>query len=107
MVREYKKATANLITRHYETEQDHAVLAALAKIAPSDQHYAVWEPEYQAKNVFTPDFLRQKVTYIHNNPLQAHWRLADRAENYIWSSAGYYLADRRALIPLSDVRELM
>ena len=107
MVREYKKATANLIVRQYEAEQDRVTLAVLAQSAPDDQKYAVWEADYQAKNVFTPGFLRQKVTYIHNNPLQAHWRLADRAEDYVWSSAGYYLANRRALIPLSDVRELM
>ena len=107
VVREYKKATANLIIRQFEAEQGHRPLAVLAKAAPDGQQYAVWDAEYQAKNVFTPKFLREKITYMHNNPLQPHWRLADRAEDYVWSSAGYYLADRRALIPLSDVRELM
>ena len=106
-VREYKKATANLIIRQYECEGNNAVLAYLAAAAPPGQSHAVWEDDYQAKNVYTPDFLRQKLTYIHNNPLQPHWQLAERAEEYIWSSAGFYLAGKRALIPLSDARSLL
>ena len=107
VVREFKKATANLILRHYECEGNHAVLDRLAMAAPPGQSHAVWENDYQAKNVYTPDFLCQKLTYIHNNPLQPRWALVERAEDYLWSSAGFYLAGRRALIPLSDARMLL
>lgn len=107
VIREFKKATANLIIRHYEAEENLQVLAFLASVAPADQQYAVWETEYEAKNVFTSNFLRQKIAYIHHNPLQPQWRLVERAEQYVWSSARYYLADKRALIPLSDARKLM
>ena len=41
VVREYKKTTANLIIRQYEAEQAHAVLAALAEMAPAGQQYAI------------------------------------------------------------------
>ena len=51
--------------------------------------------------------MRQKIEYIHNNPVQPHWRLAERPVDYVWSSARFYLADERALIPLSDARELL
>lgn len=107
VIREFKKATANLIIRHYEAEENAQVIAFLTSIAPSDQQYAVWETEYEAKNVYTPNFLRQKIEYIHHNPLQPQWRLVERAEQYMWSSARYYLANKRALIPLSDARKLM
>lgn len=107
VVREYKKATAHLILRHFECEGNETALTHLAAAAPSGQAYAVWDDDYQAKNVFTPDFLHQKLTYIHNNPLQPHWRLAERAEDYLWSSAGFYLTGKRALIPLSDARSLL
>ena len=33
--------------------------------------------------------------------------MAERAEEYPWSSARFYLANERALIPLSDARELL
>ena len=71
------------------------------------QQHAVWKPEYQAKNVFSAHFLEQKLTYIHNNPLQSHWQLAERPELYLWSSARFYAGLGKALIPLSDVRKLL
>lgn len=109
ILREFKKATANLILRHFEAEDNQKVLKFLASVVePShDQQYAVWEREYQAKNVFSPEFLRQKLDYVHRNPLQSHWRLVERPEQYFWSSARFYLSGKRALIPLSDARELM
>ncbi len=109
VVREFKKATANLIIRQYEAEDNTRVLDFFASaVRPGrKERYAVWEHEYQAKNVFSPDFMRQKIEYIHNNPVQPHWRLVERPVDYVWSSARFYLAGERALIPLSDARELL
>jgi REP element-mobilizing transposase RayT len=109
VVREMKKSTAGLILRQYEAEDNADVIAFFAASVKAEQkqNYAVWENEYQAKDIITPDFLRQKMEYIHNNPLQPHWRLADQAEHYVWSSARFYLTGKRPLIPLSDARELL
>ena len=109
VVREFKKATANLVLRQYENENKREVLAFFrSAVKPGqDQLHVVWEPEYQAKNIYSPGFLREKLDYIHNNPCQPHWRLAAKPEAYVWSSAGYYLARRRSLIPLSDAGELL
>ena len=109
VVREFKKATANLILRYFECEGNEGALAFCAKAVGQSKRrrYAVWEAEYQAKNVFSVWFLEQKLNYIHNNPLQPHWRLAERPELYPWSSARFYLGAGRPLIPLSDARELM
>ncbi len=109
IVRELKKATANLILRQYKVEENQAALAFCeSAVKPGQrQQYAIWEDEYQAKNVFSPDFLRQKLDYIHNNPVQPHWHLAERPEDYPWSSARFYLMGQPTLIPLSDARELL
>jgi REP element-mobilizing transposase RayT len=109
IVREFKKSTANLTLRQYESENNQEALRFLASaVKPGqDQQYAVWEDEYQAKNIFSPEFLGQKLDYVHCNPLQPHWRLAEQPEQYPWSSARFYLIGGRALIPLSDARELM
>jgi putative transposase len=109
IVREFKKATANLIVRQYEAEGNAQVLEFLATaVQPGrKEQHTVWEHEYQAKNIFSPDFMRQKMEYIHNNPIQPHWQLAGRPEEYPWSSARFYLGGGHALIPLSDARELL
>ena len=105
----FKKATAHLILRQYEVEGNESALAFCAAAVPPQQkqNYIVWAHEYQAKNVYSAAFLRQKLDYIHNNPVQPHWQLAETPEQYMWSSARFYAGEGRALLPLSDARELL
>jgi hypothetical protein len=36
----------------------------------------------------------QKLNYIHNNPLQDKWKLAEAPEKYVYSSALFYATGR-------------
>jgi REP element-mobilizing transposase RayT len=107
--RGFKTSTAQLIIRQYEVEQNVAALAKLAAMVTraNKQKYKVWEDGYFAENVFTPEFLSQKLAYIHNNPTQPHWQLAETPEDYTWSSARFYHTGKRALIVTRDARELL
>jgi REP element-mobilizing transposase RayT len=93
VLRDFKKHMAKQIIRQYQAESNQKVLAFLAEAVPrpQKQRYKVWDDDYDAKEAFTPEFLKQKMDYIHNNPLQPHWCLAERAEEYPWSSARFYL----------------
>jgi REP element-mobilizing transposase RayT len=109
VVRDFKANTTRLIVRQFTSAGDRPMLKVLsdAVLRPEKQQYKVWEDGYLAKEVFSPDFLRQKLEYIHNNPLQPQWQLVDEPEDYVWSSAQFYLSDLPALIPLCDARELL
>lgn len=109
LVRDYKKHTADRLIRQYQVESNHQALSFLAaKVTrPHKQKYKVWEDGYNAKNVFSLEFLRQKLDYLHYNPCQVHWNLAANPADYIWSSARFYLTDQPAIIPVADVRKLM
>ena len=109
IMREYKKSTANLILRHYECEGNTDTLWALAEAVknPGRKNFAVWDEGFHVREIFSKKFLMQKLHYIHHNPLQSHWQLAESPESYVWSSARFYAGAGRSLIPLSDVRELM
>ena len=109
VVRDFKANMARLIVRQYQAERNQKVLRFLrdAVSRPEKQQFKVWEDGYNAKDVFSPDFLTQKMGYTHNNPLQPHWRLAENAEDYVWSSARFYLLNEPALIPLDDARDLL
>lgn len=69
----------------------------------SEKHQ-IWQP-LQAKNVISPEFLREKLGYIHNNPAAKKWRLAATRADYKYSSACYYDRGQPAVIPVDDVRE--
>lgn len=47
------------------------------------------------------------MTYSHNNPCQPHWNLVERPEDYIWSSARFYLLEEPAIIPLDNANHLL
>jgi len=109
VIRDFKKHTARQIIRQYQAEGNQRVLAFLEQAASHipNQRYKVWEDGYDARDVFSPGFLRQKMEYCHNNPCQPHWRLVERPDLYPWSSARYYLLDEPAIIAVDDVRELL
>lgn len=109
VMRDLKRDMADRLIRHLKAERNEQGLEYLArKVGPSrHQHYRVWEEGYLAKDVMSPDFLRQKLTYIHENPCQAHWQLAERPEAYLWSSARFYLTRDPCIIPVDDARLLM
>jgi REP element-mobilizing transposase RayT len=109
VMREFKKHTSKQIIRQYRAEDNQRVIAFLEQAAEhlADQRYKVWEKGYDARNVFSIDFLRQKVNYVHNNPCQPHWQLAECAEAYPWSSARFYLLGEPAVIAVDDVSELL
>lgn len=54
------------------------------------QVHKVFEKSFDAKAIYTDKFLYQKLDYIHRNPVQGKWRLADDYTLYQHSSAAFY-----------------
>ncbi len=104
-IRDFKKHVADRLLRAYRVRKNSAALTRLT--VRGKRAHKVWAPSYDAKDVFTPAFLRQKMTYIHNNPCQPHWDLVGCAEAYLWSSARYYVLEEAAIIPLDNASELL
>ena len=60
------------------------------KVNLTDRTFQFWERDAMVKECWSEKFFEQKLDYIHNNPLQPHWCLADAPEYYYWSSASFY-----------------
>jgi REP element-mobilizing transposase RayT len=60
------------------------------KVDAADRHYQFWERNPLSIDLFTEPVFKQKFNYIHNNPVQQKWKLADLPENYKYSSASFY-----------------
>ena len=52
------------------------------------QQYKVWQNGYHAEIVYSNKFIKQKVNYIHNNPVID--RIVTFPEDYVFSSARNY-----------------
>ena len=67
--------------KHYTTS-----LAKLRDAKKARRHaYSLWDGHSHLLPLFSESFFMQRVNYIHQNPVRAG--LAERAEDYRWSSA--------------------
>ena len=53
-----------------------------------NHNYQIWTHENHPIELFSPDFIQQRLNYIHDNPVQAG--IVDEPEEYIYSSARNY-----------------
>ena len=54
------------------------------------QLHKVFEATFDAKPIFSENFLIQKLNYIHHNPISGKWNLAKSFVDYEHSSASFY-----------------
>ena len=78
------------------TEQKHTGILNILSSACSEKERAkgqlhkAFEPSFDAKPVYTIDFLYQKLDYIHHNPVSGKWQLSNEFTDYPHSSAAFY-----------------
>ena len=63
------------------------------KVDLKDRAYQIWKYRPLSIELYSDSVIEQKLDYIHNNPIQEKWKLADTASEYRYSSAAYYLED--------------
>ena len=56
-----------------------------------NQKYKVWQDGYHAEKIYSNTFIKQKVNYIHNNPVEA---------NVVTDPSYYYYSSANPLSPL-------
>ena len=52
------------------------------------KNHKFWQDGNEAKEIETPEFLDQKLDYIHQNPVTAE--IVENPEDYLYSSARNY-----------------
>jgi len=95
------------------TSQKHVTLLNKLNMACSEkekakgQKHKVFEPSFDAKVVYSIDFLHQKLDYIHHNPVSGKWNLCNEFVDYEHSSAAFYELERlNPNVCIIDYREL-
>ncbi len=86
--RDFLKFTARSLLNFMRMNEDPQI--KLLKVKTVDRSYQVWERNSLSIDLYSEKLFLQKMRYIHNNPIQQKWKLADFPENYKYSSAGFY-----------------
>ncbi|MBE7547462.1 hypothetical protein KsCSTR_09930 [Candidatus Kuenenia stuttgartiensis] len=92
IIRDFKSYTAREIIRIAKENQRKRLLKQFEfykKGHKATSEYQVWQEGFHPQMVAQEDVLRQKVAYIHCNPVRRG--LVEDAGHWVYSSAGNYL----------------
>ena len=105
IIQQFGSFTAHEILKKLREDNQQDLLAVFQRNKRDQRHeHSIWQ-DIQAKNIYSMDFLHQKLEYIHQNPVSKDWKLAKDRADYAFSSAGYYDYVRKPIIPITDINE--
>ena len=80
------KYTGNECLKKLKTEsQSH-----LYEVNVANKKHEIWQRDSLGIEIYTAKVGKQKLEYIHNNPVKGKWQLAKDYLNYYYSSARFY-----------------
>ena len=94
VMRDFKKYTSKKIIQRileYPESRREWMLAYFKKSCAylkRKQYYKVWQNGYHAEHIYSNSFIKQKMNYIHNNPVTE--KIVAQPEDYVYSSARNY-----------------
>ena len=62
----------------------------LYEVNAANKKHEIWQSDSLSIEIITKNFARQKIEYIHFNPVSGKWNLADNYLDYYFSSARFY-----------------
>jgi REP element-mobilizing transposase RayT len=105
-IRDIKKYTSRKITETIQNTSESRSKWMInqfhfnAKQHTRNKMFQVWSHENHAVYLYSSSFIREKMEYLHNNPVRAGW--VEKAEDYLYSSARYY-AGLDCVLKISDL----
>ena len=85
--RDFLKYTAQMILK--DVRKNNSELLQDYYVGAKDRAYQVWERNPLSIDIYSEEVMRQKLQYIHNNPVRAG--LCVHPEDYKYSSAAFYM----------------
>lgn len=100
VVGKLKGRSASKILKRLRTEEETQTLRRLKlpHALASGQTHAVWLQDFSSVDIWSHKFIRQKLDYIHLNPVRAG--LCDHPAKWKWSSYHAYLPHDVGAVPI-------
>ena len=105
ILQQFGSFTAHEILKRLRANNQKDLINLFSQNRRDRRHgHSIWQ-DIQAKNIHSMDFLRQKMEYIHQNPVAQEWKLIEDRADYLYSSAAYYDYGRKPIIEIADINE--
>ena len=95
--RDFLKFTGQAIYR--DLLKNHKEVLALFRVDLKDRKYQFWQRNSLTTFLYSRKVVEQKLDYIHHNPLQGKWELAESLDKYLYSSYNFYEFDDTTMYP--------
>jgi REP element-mobilizing transposase RayT len=106
-IREFKSFTAKQILQAVQSNSESRrdwmlnLFEFSAKQHKRNEQYQLWTHENHAEQIYSEAFVRQKIAYIHENPVRAG--IVCHSEDYLYSSARNYAGLDSQLIDIVEM----
>ena len=104
IMQSFKKFTATKITSELKLDNNQLILSQLREQKAGykiTSNYQVWQEGFHPQEISTSKMLKQKIEYIHNNPVRKG--LVSDPVDWKYSSAVDYLTDEKGLIDVCKI----
>lgn len=100
LMRRLKSTSARQILDWLRRSNHVASLKKLALAVPQSRSHthSLWLKDFSSIDLWSPRFIRQKLNYIHLNPVRA--RLCDHPSDWEWSSYRAYFPHEPGSLPI-------
>jgi putative transposase len=104
IMRDFKKFTAKEIIKVLDRINESRkgwILDMFSEVSDGLKrvdNYKVWQDGNHPELIFSSEFQKQKLSYLHNNPVEAEF--VDEPEYYLYSSARDYRISRKGLLEI-------
>jgi REP element-mobilizing transposase RayT len=103
--RDFLKFTAQKI--RFDLLDNNSPLLNEFEVDAKDRIIQIWERNPLSVDLINQKMIEQKIIYLHNNPLQEKWNLANEAKDYYFSSAKFYEEEKTEFSFLEDFRDYL
>jgi putative transposase len=103
-MRDLKKFTSVMVRQQIEKSGNIDLLERL-RVPEKKQVFKVWQDRFDDVYLANKKLLETKLEYTHTNPMQKHWNLVSKPEDWPYSSAIFYETGKQPLVIVTDYRE--
>jgi REP element-mobilizing transposase RayT len=101
--RDFMKYTSQMIK--FDLKKHHPKVLEQFYVGARDREYQFWHRNPMNKLIDSREIVEQKIDYIHHNPVQGKWMLAESPLGYKYSSVDFYEKEANVFPFLSHYME--
>ena len=105
IMRDFKRFTSMKLSTLLEEKNHRSAIELFRKAARQnklDQDYKVWQDGFHPISIYSESFFRNKVKYIHHNPVRKGYVL--EPQHWFYSSAGNYMGNSHIALEIDFLR---